>query len=127
MISFNSYLFFRECNQIGSKTVVLKNIATTIKRHDSVPVDDASPEENINKELYLIKILQNLSEKDTNENGISDISSSFTNSLQKGKYITDETMETVLLPSKRDMGVLPPWNEFCRMMRITHCFHSRQS
>ncbi|XP_025081952.1 uncharacterized protein LOC112556794 [Pomacea canaliculata] len=23
-------------------------------------------------------------------------------------------------------GVLPPWNEFCRMMHITSCVHSRQ-
>ncbi|XP_046378204.2 uncharacterized protein LOC124150276 isoform X1 [Haliotis rufescens] len=29
------------------------------------------------------------------------------------------------LAKKRDMGVLPPWNEFCRMMRITNCFHSQ--
>ncbi|KAK7491079.1 hypothetical protein BaRGS_00017643, partial [Batillaria attramentaria] len=42
----------------------------------------------------------------------------------------ERILEDKITASKRarsDLsGVLPPWNEFCRMMHITSCVHSRQ-
>ncbi|XP_041355834.1 uncharacterized protein LOC121373330 [Gigantopelta aegis] len=42
---------------------------------------------------------------------------------QKG---IDNSQSSNRLPEeKRDMSVLPPWNEFCRMVGLKQCFHSR--
>ncbi|KAK6185053.1 hypothetical protein SNE40_007374 [Patella caerulea] len=92
--------------------------------------DSIEPGDHLNKKFVLIKILQTLEDGDKLYSEPSHLShlTSALDQPTKGDLLTEDSMDdTILVPSKRDFGVLPPWNEFCRMMRITHCFHSRQS
>ncbi|XP_071139208.1 uncharacterized protein [Mytilus edulis] len=105
--------------------VLLTNYSSGYYIRQQSFVTDIEPSERQNTELQrktLIEILQNLQEFSFQEEKRKiNTKSSF--QVKKDRRQMDSVGGSV---NKRDYGIMPPWNEMCRMMRVAFCVRHRK-
>lgn len=102
--------------------VLLTNYSSGFFIRQQSVLTDIEPTEQKNNDQQrknLIDVLQNLIQINFKEEKQSfDAASSF--QLKTERSQLDSSVD------KRDYGIMPPWNEMCRMMRVAFCVRHRR-
>ncbi|XP_046556106.1 uncharacterized protein LOC124265376 [Haliotis rubra] len=101
-------------------TAVLLGTLAVVTGYTLEPFADSQPSPARTRLLELLYNIDGLLQASSHSTDQPD-----NNKLAQPRDTDFHSKGDTVLAKKRDMGVLPPWNEFCRMMRITNCFHSQ--